>query len=86
MLKVGLIKTHISFKCKFMALCSLILTLVMQRRATRKVPKAVTKVKTFLFLLRILKSSVRPVRTASIPPIWWTQTKRDMKLRHLCLI
>lgn len=46
------------------------LTLVMQSRAKRKVKKAVAKVKSFLFLLRILKSSVRPVMTASMPPIW----------------
>lgn len=54
-----------------------ILTLVMQSRARRKVRKAVQNVKSFLFLLRILKSSVRPVMTASMPPIWWTQTERQ---------
>lgn len=50
--------------------CRCTLTLVMQSRAKRKVRKAVAKVKSFLFLLRILKSSVRPVMTASMPPIW----------------
>lgn len=61
----------------------MILTFVMQKRATRKVPKAVAKVKSFLFLLRILKSSERPVMTASMPPIWGTQTERDMTFRHV---
>lgn len=51
----------------------------MQSRANRKVKKAVAKVKSFLFLLRILKSSVRPVMTASMPPIWWTQAARRTK-------
>lgn len=46
----------------------------MQSRAKRKVRKAVAKVKSFLFLLRILKSSVRPVMTASMPPIWKMNT------------
>lgn len=64
-----------------MSLWNLILTLVMQRRATRNVPKAVAKVKTFLFLLRNLKSSDRPVITASMPPIWWTQKEIDIKNR-----
>lgn len=51
----------------------------MQSRAKRKVKKAVAKVKSFLFLLRILKSSVRPVMTASMPPICWTQAARATK-------
>lgn len=66
-----------------MAFMHHILTLVMQSRANRKVRKAVANVKSFLCLLRILKSSVRPVITASMPPIWWTQTERDMTLRKL---
>lgn len=74
---------HSCTECKFMVLQNLILTLVMQNRATRKVPKAVAKVKSFLFLLRILKSSVRPVMTASMPPIWWTKTESDMRLWNL---
>lgn len=84
MLKVGLWQLlHSSIECKFISLWDLILTLVMQSRATRNVPKAVAKVKSFLFLLRILKSSVRPVMTASMPPIWWTQTERGMRLYPL---
>lgn len=51
----------------------------MQSRAIRNVPKAVAKVKSFLFLLRILKSSVRPVMTASMPPICRTQTERGTR-------
>lgn len=52
------------------------LTLVTQSMAKRKVKMAVAKVKSFRFLLRILKSSLRPVMTASMPPIWWTQAGR----------
>lgn len=44
-------------------------TFVMHNKATRKVPNATMKVNNFLFLLRILKSSVSPVMTASMPPI-----------------
>lgn len=44
--------------------------------AKRKVKMAVAKVKSLRFLLRILKSSLRPVMTASMPPIWWTQAGR----------
>lgn len=46
------------------------LTLVMQNRARRKVPKVTPNVKSFRCLFRTWKSSARPVMTASMPPIW----------------
>lgn len=60
-----------------------LLTLVTQSRANRKVREAVANVKTFLFLLRILNSSVRPVITASMPPIWWRK-RTGSKTKPTC--
>lgn len=59
-------------------------TFVMHSKATRKVPNAVIKVNSFLFLLRILKSSVSPVMTASMPPIWTHRTQYRRKRRFKC--
>lgn len=47
-----------------------LLTLVMQNRASRKVPKVTPNVKSFRCRFRTWKSSARPVMTASMPPIW----------------
>ena len=70
---------------RYDALMSCLLTLVTQSRAKRKVRKAVANVKSFLFLLRILKSSVRPVITASMPPICWKERLDQTQIVPMCL-
>lgn len=62
-----------------------LLTLVMQNRARRKVPKETPNVKSFRCRFRTWKSSARPVMTASMPPIWGNQAGgcRDEGPDHL---
>lgn len=70
---------------RYHALMLRLLTLVTQSKANRKVMKAVANVKSFLFLLRILKSSVRPVITASMPPICWRERLDQTQIVPMCL-
>lgn len=61
------------------------LTLVMQNRARRKVPRVTPNVKSFRCLFKTWKSSARPVMTASMPPIWREpgRWKAKMRIHHV---